>query len=73
MVNAGEPITLTVSPTNPSAYTPEPYVLVGSLNSLLTKAAFQTVTLAPADAAAVAAQLKGLIDKLIAAGIMAAS
>ena len=68
-----KPVILTkaASYTGPGA--PEPLVVIGNANTLLTKAAFQTVTLAPADAAAVAAQLKGLIDKLIAAGFVAAS
>ncbi len=68
-----KPIALTQADTWTGQYDPQPMVVIGDVNDLLTPAAFQTVTLAPADAAAVAAQLKGLIDKLIAAGLMAAS
>lgn len=67
-----KPITLTTvaSITGPD---PQPMVVVGDINDIITPAAFVAVDETPADATAVATDLAAVVDALVAAGLMAAS
>jgi hypothetical protein len=75
MALAPKPITLTQADTftGPGG-APQPMQVIGTLpSSAIAPAAFVSVNLAPATAADVAADLKSVVDSLIAAGLMAAS
>lgn len=66
---AAKPVTLTAG-ANPNPHlAPEPLIVVGGLPGIDPQAA-PAVDDSPADAAAVAADLQGLVDALVAAGVL---
>lgn len=69
---APKPITLTQSSTNPGAFAPKPYVVVGPIPGGVTPQAAPAIDDTPADADAVAADLQSVVDALIAAGVFTA-